>query len=97
MLTLTRKQSEAIVIQVPGLDEPIVIALTDIRKNQVRLGVIAPTDCVILREELTWPQGVIAQGIPQNHWHCRCAGFRGDKFGLRSGHYCRACKTRRPQ
>ena len=47
MLTLTRKVGESIRI---GVD--IVIVVKEIRKNQVRIGVVAPRDVKIYREEV---------------------------------------------
>jgi carbon storage regulator len=47
MLTLTRKIGETIKI-----GDEIEIVVKEIRKNQVRIGVIAPTDVKIYREEV---------------------------------------------
>jgi carbon storage regulator len=47
MLVLTRKIGERIVI-----DNRIVIEVVQVKGNRVRLGIQAPADAVILREEL---------------------------------------------
>lgn len=47
MLVLTRKQGESIVI---GND--IVITVTDIKNGQIKLGITAPKDVTINREEV---------------------------------------------
>lgn len=52
MLVLTRKVGDKIVIEVPGR-EPILIMLARIDGNQARIGVEAPRDYRILREEVT--------------------------------------------
>ncbi len=51
MLLLTRKEGESLVIEVEGLSEPIELKIVDIN-NQVRIGVTAPKNCKIWREEL---------------------------------------------
>ena len=51
MLLLTRKQGESLVIEVEGLKEPIEIKIVDIN-NQIKVGVTAPKNCKIWREEL---------------------------------------------
>ena len=51
MLLLTRKEGESLIIEVEGLKEPIELKIVDIN-NQVRVGVTAPTECKIWREEL---------------------------------------------
>lgn len=51
MLLLTRKEGESLVIEVEGLKEPIELKIVDIN-NQVRVGVTAPKECKIWREEL---------------------------------------------
>ncbi len=51
MLLLTRKEGESLIIEVEGLKEPIELKIVDIN-NQVRVGVTAPKDCKIWREEL---------------------------------------------
>ena len=47
MLILTRKSNEAIKI-----GEDIQVTVLEVRGNQVRLGIEAPDDVLILREEL---------------------------------------------
>jgi carbon storage regulator len=47
MLVLTRKIGERIVI-----DNRIVIEVVQVKGNRIRLGIQAPDDAVILREEL---------------------------------------------
>jgi carbon storage regulator len=47
MLVLTRKIGERIVI-----DNRIVIEVVQVKGNRIRLGIQAPEDAVILREEL---------------------------------------------
>ena len=51
MLLLTRKEGESLVIEIEGLKEPIELKIVDIN-NQVRVGVTAPKECKIWREEL---------------------------------------------
>lgn len=51
MLLLTRKEGESLIIEVEGLSEQIEIKIVDIN-NQVRVGVTAPKNCKIWREEL---------------------------------------------
>lgn len=52
MLTLTRKVGERIIIGHGQDDEPIIIEIKEIRRNQVRIAVEAPRDIPIMREEL---------------------------------------------
>jgi len=47
MLTLTRKVGESIQI-----GDEIEIIVKEIRRNQVRIGIVAPRDVSIYREEL---------------------------------------------
>lgn len=58
MLCLTRKPSERIFIDVPpGNGCRIIVTVNEILAHKVRLGLDAPRDCDIVREELTlWPQ-----------------------------------------
>lgn len=51
MLLLTRKEGESLIIEVEGLKETIELKIVDIN-NQVRVGVTAPKECKIWREEL---------------------------------------------
>lgn len=52
MLTLTRKRDERIIIDDPELPYVIVIEVKDIRRNQVRLALDAPSHVRIWRKEL---------------------------------------------
>ncbi len=47
MLVLSRKENEAIVI-----DGEIVVTILEIRGNKIRLGIEAPKDVSVWREEL---------------------------------------------
>lgn len=47
MLTLTRKVGESI-----RIGDEIEIIVKEIRRNQVRIGIVAPRDVSIYREEL---------------------------------------------
>jgi carbon storage regulator len=49
MLVLSRKKNEAIMI---GDDPPITIAVIEIRGDKVRLGVSAPSDVPVHRQEV---------------------------------------------
>ena len=51
MLILTRRPGETIMIELPS-GEQIQIAVLGQKGNQVRVGIDAPADMVILREEL---------------------------------------------
>jgi carbon storage regulator len=48
MLVLTRKRGEQIVI--PGCS--VTIKVVDVKGNKVRLGIAAPVEVAVLREEL---------------------------------------------
>jgi len=51
MLVLSRREGERIIIRTPyGPD--IVILIVDVARAKVRLGITAPDDCLIYREEL---------------------------------------------
>lgn len=53
MLVLSRKKDEQIIIQVPGLEEPIVLTIVRIdNRNKVRIGIEAPKKVSIVRSEL---------------------------------------------
>ena len=52
MLVLSRKDEEEFVIDVPEAKELIRIIVLGSDKGRVRLGVIAPKDCMVLRSEL---------------------------------------------
>ncbi len=55
MLVLSRKLQENIMLKLPD-DRWITITLVDIDKNKVRLGISAPKDIPIYREELLPPR-----------------------------------------
>lgn len=50
MLVLSRKQSER--IKLTKLGESIVITIIHVAGDKVRIGIQAPTDVLVLREEL---------------------------------------------
>lgn len=50
MLTLTRKENESILIHT--LDGIIEVSVTKIKGSQVRLGITAPADTLIMRKEI---------------------------------------------
>lgn len=51
MLVFTRKEKDAVVIEVEGQENPIVIKLVE-ASNRVRLGIDAPTGCKVWRSEI---------------------------------------------
>lgn len=51
MLLLTRRPTESIIITTPDGTE-IVVSLLGIKQNQVKVGIEAPTDVAIVREEI---------------------------------------------
>lgn len=51
MLVLSRKVGEKILV-----GDGIAIQVVEIGFNRVRLGIVAPSDIVILREELKYPE-----------------------------------------
>jgi len=51
MLVLTRKNNQKINIAIPG-EQEIVIQVVQIGSNQVKIGIDAPKDILILRDEL---------------------------------------------
>lgn len=55
MLVLTRKPGERLFIDVPGGDR-IIITLIDPRYDKARIGVEAPRDYVVVREEIARPK-----------------------------------------
>jgi len=66
MLTLTRKPEETIVIG-DGPDR-IEIIVKEIRRNQVRIGILAPEDVRIFRKELITREdgnGASNPGVPR--------------------------------
>lgn len=52
MLVLSRQRDESIMINIPGVEEPIVITVVDIRGDKVRLGIDAPTNFPVHRQEV---------------------------------------------
>ncbi len=50
MLVLSRREGEAITLKINGMD--IFIDLVEIRGSHAKLGITAPEEVVILREEL---------------------------------------------
>jgi carbon storage regulator len=52
MLTLTRRVGESILI-----GDNVEIVVKEIRRNQVRIGIIAPLDVQIIRSELKGDEG----------------------------------------
>jgi carbon storage regulator len=58
MLTLTRKAGETIII-----GENIEIVVKDIRRNQVRIGIVAPRDVQIYRREVMEDMGMTPQDL----------------------------------
>ena len=51
MLILTRRPGETIIIETPT-GEKITVAVLGVKGNQIRIGMDAPKDVTILREEL---------------------------------------------
>ncbi len=51
MLILTRRIGETIIIETPA-GEHIEVAVLGVKGNQVRVGIEAPREVVVLREEL---------------------------------------------
>lgn len=51
MLVLSRKPGERIKVEIGG--QEIVIALVAMRGGKARIGIEAPMECKILREEIT--------------------------------------------
>jgi carbon storage regulator len=56
MLVLTRKIGEKVVI-----GDSIVVTVLEASKNKVRIGILAPSDIPILREELAFAGNVIEE------------------------------------
>jgi carbon storage regulator CsrA len=51
MLVLRRMKNEHLLLLVPGLEEPIVVSVVEYRHDQMRLGITAPKEVKILRNE----------------------------------------------
>lgn len=51
MLILTRRVGEKLMIDL-GKDEPIQVIVLGVKGNQVRIGVVAPKDVPVHREEI---------------------------------------------
>ena len=64
MLVLSRKRSEQI-----RIGDNIVITIVRFDRNQVRLGIKAPPDVVIVREELLHHVGDDEDCMAQEAWH----------------------------
>lgn len=62
MLVITRRMHEKIMITIPGRTEPIVVTLCGQRENKVRIGIDAPPDIRVWREEIFTPD--LLQGDP---------------------------------
>lgn len=52
MLVLSRHRDEKVIVQVPGTNDVIEIMVVDIRGDKVRLGVQAPKNYPVHREEV---------------------------------------------
>jgi carbon storage regulator CsrA len=61
MLVLTRKQGEAVVVEVPG-GPSITVRVCNISGDRVRVGVDAPEEFVIFR-----PENENLHAIPRTH------------------------------
>ena len=59
MLVLSRKQSERIL-----LGESIVVTVVRVCGDKVRLGIEAPSDVLVLRDELESPHSATASATP---------------------------------
>lgn len=69
MLVLSRKLGERIIV-----DDNITIQVVAISGNKFRLGIVAPPDVEILREELCGPDRIVA--IPER------TSVRGTMFSM---------------
>lgn len=58
MLVLTRRKEERIVIQLGGQD--VVVQVVGIERNRVRLGITAPPEVALHREELLAAAALVA-------------------------------------
>lgn len=92
-LTLTRKPKERIVIENPNdPDDPIIIEVKEIRRNQVRLSITADRNRPIWRGEIVdnYTPGTPLPGRVHLAWICGCNVTRTNQT------HCHTCKTRRP-
>lgn len=94
-LTLTRKPHERIVIENPNdPDDPIIIEVKAIRRNQVRLSITADRNLAIWRGEIvdnyTPGRALASSAASLKHWVCGCNVTRTNQT------HCHTCKTRRP-
>ena len=62
MLVLSRKLGEKIVIQ--GADGTVVVTVVKIDRNQIRLGIEAPQDVRVYREEIAPTRADVAERLP---------------------------------
>ena len=63
MLILTRRQNEAVMI---GAD--VIVTVLEIRSDRVRLGIAAPRQIPILRDELIGASDVQLTTLPMPRW-----------------------------
>src|SRR5437899_12083117 len=78
MLVLSRKKNESIVI-----NNDIVITVVEIRGDKVRLGVVAPKDVPVHREEVYEAiHGVRVCQPPQVNRACDVSGNQPHRFAL---------------
>jgi len=52
MLVLRRKKGESLHIRVPGLQFPIRVCVVNVKGGVAQIGVNAPPNCGVLREEI---------------------------------------------
>lgn len=52
MLVLSRKPGQVLVLDIPSLPEPIEIRILSVMGNSVRVGIDAPRDVAVHREEI---------------------------------------------
>jgi carbon storage regulator len=91
MLVLSRKVNQAIVIA-----DKVRVVVAEVRGESVRLGVEAPRDVTVDREEVHVRKKVLSRGPPQvftqqeydllaDHEDCEPAMFRGRQMYVREG------------
>jgi carbon storage regulator len=56
MLILTRREGESIILSIPGSDQQIEVRVME-TGSQVKLGIDAPREVVVLRKELSDDKG----------------------------------------